>query len=289
MSDEKRITSLTKVLCLIGHPIEHSMSPIMWNPALQELELDYVYVAFDVLPGNLKRAINSMRALGIIGMNVTLPHKEAVIQYLDEIDPIAEKMGAINTIKNEDGILKAKNTDAEGARRSLIEIGCEISGKNIIILGSGGVSRSIAYTLAEEANKIVLTDSIEDRAIAVAKDIKNNMKVDIEGKLNIPNLIKDDITNADILINTTPIGMHPKVLESPVSKDLLHSDLFVFDVVYNPLETRLMREASELGCSALGGLDMLVNQGVLAFEWWINKKPNKGLMKNKIIEYLGLM
>ncbi|MHA2391311.1 MAG: shikimate dehydrogenase family protein [Promethearchaeota archaeon] len=212
-----------------------------------------------------------------------------VIQYLDEIDPIAEKMGAINTIKNEDGILKAKNTDAEGARRSLIEIGCEISGKNIIILGSGGVSRSIAYTLAEEANKIVLTDSIEDRAIAVAKDIKNNMKVDIEGKLNIPNLIKDDITNADILINTTPIGMHPKVLESPVSKDLLHSDLFVFDVVYNPLETRLMREASELGCSTLGGLDMLVNQGVLAFEWWINKKPNKGLMKNKIIEYLGLM
>lgn len=289
MTDEKRITSQTKVLCLIGHPVEHSMSPTMWNPALQELGLDFVYVAFDVLPANLKSAIDGMRTLGIIGMNVTIPHKEAVIQYLDEIDPIAEKMGAINTIKNEDGVLKAKNTDAEGAKRSLIEKSCETFGKNVIIIGSGGVSRSIAYILAEDVNKIVLTDAIKDKAIAVAKEIKNNMDVDIKGKLNTPNTIKGDIVNADILINATPVGMYPNIDETPISKDLLHSDLFVFDVVYNPLETRLMREASELGCSTLGGLDMLVNQGVLAFEWWINKKPNKDLMKNKIIEYLGLV
>lgn len=289
MTDEKRITSQTKVLCLIGHPVEHSMSPTMWNPALQELGLDFVYVAFDVLPANLKSAIDGMRTLGIIGMNVTIPHKEAVIQYLDEIDPIAEKMGAINTIKNEDGVLKAKNTDAEGAKRSLIEKSCETFGKNVIIIGSGGVSRSIAYVLAEDVNKIVLTDAIKDKAIAVAKEIKNNMDVDIKGKLNTPKTIKGDIINADILINATPVGMYPNIDETPISKDLLHSDLFVFDVVYNPLETRLMREASELGCSTLGGLDMLVNQGVLAFEWWINKKPNKDLMKNKIIEYLGLV
>ncbi|MFX1326004.1 MAG: shikimate dehydrogenase [Promethearchaeota archaeon] len=289
MTDERRITSQTKVLCLIGHPVEHSMSPTMWNPALQELGLDFVYVAFDVLPANLKSAINGMRTLGIIGMNVTIPYKEAVIQYLDEIDPTAEKMGTINTIKNENGVLKAKNTDAEGARRSLIEKNCEISGKNIIIIGSGGVSRSIAYILAEEVNKIVLTDLIKDKAIIAAKEIKNNMDVDIEGKLNTPNTIKSDIANADILINATPVGMHPNVNDTPISKDLLHKDLFVFDVVYNPLETRLMREASELGCNTLGGLDMLVNQGVLAFEWWINKKPNKDLMKNKIIEYLGLV
>ncbi len=289
MSVGKRITSHTKILCVIGHPIEHSMSPTMWNPALQELELDYVYVAFDVLPDSLEKAINGIRSLGITGVNVTIPHKKAVIKYIDEVDPIALKIGAINTIKNEEGILKARNTDAGGAKKSLLDIGFDISGKNILILGSGGVSRSIAYILAEEANKIVLTDLIEERATSVASEIRDNMKVDIEGKLNNRDNIEEYIRKADILINATPVGMYPKVDETPISKDLLHDDLFVFDVVYNPLETRLMKEAAEIGCVTLGGLDMLVNQGILAFEWWLNKKPNKELMKNKIIEYLGLI
>lgn len=289
MSVGKRITSHTKILCVIGHPIEHSMSPTMWNPALQELELDYMYVAFDVHPDSLEKAINGIRSLGITGVNVTIPHKKAVIKYIDVVDPIALKIGAINTIKNEEGILKARNTDAGGAKKSLLDIGFDISGKDILILGSGGVSRSIAYILAEEANKIVLTDLIEERATSVASEIRDNMKVDIEGKLNNRDNIEEYIKKADILINATPIGMYPKVDETPISKDLLHDDLFVFDVVYNPLETRLMKEAAETGCVTLGGLDMLVNQGILAFEWWLNKKPNKDLMKNKIIEYLGLI
>jgi len=289
MSVGKRITSHTKILCVIGHPIEHSMSPTMWNPVLQELELDYVYVAFDVLPDSLEKAINGIRSLGITGVNVTIPHKKAVIKYIDDVDPIALKIGAINTIKNEEGILKARNTDAGGAKKSLLDIGFDISGKDILILGSGGVSRAIAYILAEEANKIVLTDLIEERASSVASEIRDNMKVDIEGKLNNRDNIEEYIKKADILINATPIGMYPKVDETPISKDLLHDDLFVFDVVYNPLETRLMKEAAETGCVTLGGLDMLVNQGILAFEWWLEKKPNKDLMKNKIIEYLGLI
>ncbi len=289
MSVGKSITSHTKILCVIGHPIEHSMSPTMWNPALQELELDYIYIAFDVHPDNLKEAINGIKSLGIKGVNVTIPHKKAVIKYIDEVDPIALKIGAINTIKNEDGILKARNTDAGGAKKSLLDKGCEFSGKNILILGSGGVSRSIAYTLAESANKIVLTDIIEERAIAVANEIRSSMKVDIEGKLSNKETIKDIINKVNILINATPIGMYPKVDETPISKELLHNDLYVFDVIYNPLETRLMRDAAEIGCETLGGLDMLVNQGILAFEWWLNKKPNKDLMKNKIIEYLRLI
>jgi len=289
MSVGKRITSHTKILCVIGHPVEHSMSPTMWNPALQELELDYVYVAFDVHPDSLEKAINGIRSLGITGVNVTIPHKKAVIKYIDVVDPIALKIGAINTIKNEEGILKARNTDAGGAKKSLLDMGFDISGKDILILGSGGVSRALAYILAEEANKIVLTDLIEERATSVASEIRDNMKVDIEGKLNNKDNIEEYIKKTDILINATPIGMYPKVDETPISKDLLHDDLFVFDVVYNPLETRLMKEAAETGCVTLGGLDMLVNQGILAFEWWLNKKPNKDLMKNKIIEYLRLV
>jgi shikimate dehydrogenase len=288
MPSEKLLTSKTKIFCVIGHPIEHSMSPIMWNPALQELGLDYAYLAFDVHPDGLKKAIDGIRSLGIKGVNVTIPHKKAVIKYIDEVDPIALKIGAINTIKNEAGILKARNTDAGGAKRSLLDVGFDISGKNVLILGSGGVSRAIAYILAEEANKIVLTDLIEERAAAVANEIRDNMKVDIEGKVTNRDNINYGLKKADILINATPIGMYPKVKETPISKDLLHDGLFVFDVVFNPLETRLMKEAAEIGCQTLGGLDMLVNQGILAFEWWTNQHPNRSLMKKKIIEFLGL-
>jgi len=288
MSKKVSLTAHTNIFCIIGHPVEHSMSPTMWNPALQELGLDYAYVAFDVHPDNLEKAILGMRALGIKGMNVTIPHKENVIQYLDEIDPIAKKMGAINTIKNDDGVLKARNTDAGGAKKSLIDAGCEISGKNILFLGSGGVARSVAYILSQQANKIVLTDIVERSALTVAQEIKQNMGVDIEGKLSKKSILKEEIQKTDILINATPIGMHPKMNASPISKELLHEDLFVFDVIYNPLQTKLMKDAAKIGCKTLGGLDMLVNQGVLAFEWWTGKSPNTTLMRSKIIDFLGI-
>ncbi len=288
MSKKVSLTAHTNIFCIIGHPVEHSMSPTMWNPALQELGLDYAYVAFDVHPDNLEKAILGMRALGIKGMNVTIPHKENVIQYLDEIDPIAKKMGAINTIKNDDGVLKARNTDAGGAKKSLIDAGCEISGKNILFLGSGGVARSVAYILSQQANKIVLTDIVEKSALTVAQEIKQNMGVDIEGKLSKKSILKEEIQKTDILINATPIGMHPKMNASPISKELLHEDLFVFDVIYNPLQTKLMKDAAKIGCKTLGGLDMLVNQGVLAFEWWTGKSPNTTLMRSKIIDFLGI-
>lgn len=282
------ISSHTKVLCIIGHPIEHSMSPTMHNPALQELGLDYVYVAFDIHPDKLKQAIDAIRTFDIKGVNVTIPHKEQIIPYLDEVDPIAKKMGAINTIKNENGYLKAKNTDAAGAKKSLLDAGCTIKGKNILFLGAGGVARSIAYILSDDAEKIILTDVIEEKAVNVAAEIKRNMNVNIEGKLASEKIIGQEIKQADILINATPIGMHPKEDTAPISKELLHGELFVFDVIYNPMNTRLMKMASEIGCKALGGLEMLVNQGVIAFEWWTGKSPNSKLMKNKIIEFLGI-
>jgi shikimate dehydrogenase len=260
----------------------------MWNPALKELGLDFIYVAFSVHPENLENAINGMKAMGFKGMNVTLPHKQEIIKYIDEIEPIAQKIGAVNTIKNDEGILKAKNTDADGAKKSLLENGCEVEGKNVLILGSGGVARSITYILAEDADEIVVTDLIEEKALLIANEIKELMGVNIEGKFSSEKNIKNAIKNSDILINATPVGMTPKIDVTPISMDLLHPDLFVFDVVYNPLTTRLMREAANVGCKTLGGLDMLINQGVLAFEWWTNKTPNKDLMKKKIIEYLGL-
>ncbi len=288
MLEKKIFTGQTKTFCLIGNPVEHSMSPTMWNPALENLGLDYVYVAFNVISDNLEKAIDGMRALGIEGMNVTIPHKEAVIKYLDEIEELSLKIGAINTIKNEDGYLIGRNTDADGAKKSLIDAGCDISGKKILILGAGGVSRALCFVLAEESEEIILLDIVEERAKLLANEVKDKIGGNVSGKISTKEIISKEIKSVDILINATPIGMYPNIQNIPISKELLHNDLFVFDVVYNPLNTRLMKEAAELGCKTLGGLDMLVNQGALAFKWWTGKKPNANLMKKKIIEFLGL-
>ena len=278
----------TKIFCLVGYPVEHSMSPTMWNPALQDLGLDYVYVAFNVHPDHLEKAVQGIRVLDIKGINVTIPHKETIIKYLDEIDPIAEKMAAVNTIKNDEGLLKGTNTDAGGAKKSLIDSGCEISGKNVLMVGSGGVTRAISFILAEDVGRMVLTDIVEDKAKKLAAEVKEKTGANVEGKVSNENMLKQEIEKTDILINCTPIGMYPKINMTPVPKSLLHSELFVFDVIYNPLKTQLMKDATEIGCRTLGGLDTLVNQGVLAFEWWTGKSPNSTLMKNKIIDFLGI-
>jgi shikimate dehydrogenase len=221
-------------------------------------------------------------------VNITIPHKENVMKYLDEIDPLAKKMGAVNTIKNEDGYLTARNTDAGGAKKALLDAGCRIKDSNILILGAGGASRAICFVLAEEAKRITLTDVVEEKASKLAKEVKTKLGANISGKEAIEPILQERIQDADILINATPIGMYPNTDDSPIASELLHPDLFVFDVVYNPLETQLMKAAAEIGCETLGGLDMLVNQGVLAFKWWTGKGPDKELMKDQIIDFLGI-
>jgi len=287
MSIRNSITAQTKILCVIGYPIEHSMSPIMHNAALQDLELDYAYLAFDVPPNRLKEAVKGFKALNVKGISVTIPYKEIIIKFIDEIDSTAQKIGAINTIKNEDGVLIGKNTDAEGGRKAILDAGCEITGKNILILGAGGVAKAICYTLAKDANKMVITNRTESRAKKLAKELKKKIKVNAEGTNNSETTLKREIKTTDILINATSVGMYPQINKLPIKMEILHKHLFVVDLIYNPLETQLIKDAKVIGCRTLGGLDMLVNQGALAFEWWTNKKPNINLMKNKIIEFLG--
>jgi len=288
MSAINSITGNTLILCVIGHPIEHSMSPIMHNAAIKDLNLNYIYVSFNILPKNLRNAVKGFKALNIKGINVTLPFKQRIMKYLDEIDPLAQKIGAVNTIKNEDGFLRAKNTDAIGAKRALIEAGYDFSNKKILILGAGGAARAISFTLAGDVNKIVIVNRTEKKALKLVSELKKSYGLNFEGKNFSNKILEEEIKKADVLINTTPIGMYPKINESPIPSELLYENLMVFDVIYNPLETKLIKNAKEKGCKTLGGLDMLVNQGVLAFEWWTNVQPNRGIMKNKVIEYLGL-
>lgn len=281
------ITARTNVLCVIGHPIEHSMSPIMHNAALKELSLDYVYIAFNIPPNDLKKAVLGFKMFNIKGINVTIPYKETIIPYLDEIDPLAEKIGAVNTIKNEGKYLIGKNTDASGAKRALLDAGCEITGKKALILGAGGAAKAVSFAISEDLDAVYIANRTEKRAIKLAKDLTNKTTIKAVGKNMSINTLKNLVNDVDILINTTPLGMYPDIEASPISEEMLHNDLFVFDIVYNPLETRLLKEARKIGCKTLGGLDMFVNQGALAFEWWTGKKPNLNLMKEKVVEFLG--
>ena len=286
MLNNPQIKAGTKVLCVIGHPIEHSMSPVMHNAALKELALDYVYLAFDVPPSDLETTVLEFKKRGFKGMNVTIPHKETIMKYLDQIDPLAKKIGAVNTIKNQEGNLIGKNTDAFGAKQALINAEFEIKEKKVLILGAGGAARAVSFALSEESDKIFICDIIEKKAIALANELKDKMKIKAVGKKSKYETLKSLIIDVDLLINTTPVGMYPDVNKTPISKDLLAEHLFVYDIIYNPLNTQLLKDASEIGCKTLNGIEMFINQGALAFEWWTDTKPNTNVMKKTIIEIL---
>jgi shikimate dehydrogenase len=287
MLNNLNIGAHTNILCVIGHPIEHSMSPVMHNAALNDLSLDYVYLAFDIIPSNLKKVILGFKKSKVKGLNVTIPHKEAIIPYLDELDLLSEQIRAVNTIKNEEGVLLGRNTDALGAKQALQDAGFNSEGKKALILGAGGAARAISFALSEKIDEIFIANRTEERAIRLAKELHDRMKIKATGKDMSENTLRTLIGSVDILINTTPIGMYPKIDKSPISKDLLNENLFIFDIIYNPLQTRLLLDAKEIGSKILNGLDMFINQGALAFEWWTGKKPNIKLMKEKIIEQLG--
>jgi shikimate dehydrogenase len=262
------------------------MSPFMHNAALRELSLDYIYLAFDVPPKDLEKAVLGFKNQSMKGINVTIPHKERIIEYLDQIDPLAEKIGAVNTIKNVHGNLIGKNTDAFGAKKALIDSGFKIKDKTVLLLGAGGAAKAISFALSDEINEIIICNRTEKRAVKLAKDLQDTMKIVATGKDMSKDTIKTLISKVDILINTTPVGMYPDLEKTPISKDLLGDHLFVYDIIYNPLKTKLLKDASEIGCKTLNGIEMFINQGALAFEWWTDIKPNTNTMKNTIIEIL---
>ncbi|MHA1649761.1 MAG: shikimate dehydrogenase [Candidatus Helarchaeota archaeon] len=282
------ITGKTKLCILIGNPVEHSMSPKMHNAAFQELGLDYVYVALRVDNDKVKEAIEGIRAFNIKGANVTVPHKIKAMQYLDEIDPVAENIGAINTILNRDGYLYGTNTDGIGAVRSLQEENVDLKNKKIVMIGAGGVARPISYNFAPDAKDFVLFDIAQNAVQNLTDELNKKLGGNIRGYKSDPAIIAKELQDADIFINATPVGMYPNINHSVIPKELLRKDLVVFDVVYNPLETKLLKDAKAVGAKAISGVMMLVYQGVAAFELWTGKKAPVALMKKMVLEGLGL-
>lgn len=286
----KNVSGETRICGIIGDPIEHTMSPSMHNAAFQKKRINYVYVPFRVTKEGLSRAIEGMKALNIRGLNVTIPHKVAVIPLLDKLDPLAERLGAVNTIVNEGGVLTGYNTDAAGFVKALLEKGIEPRGKKIVILGAGGASRAVSFALAEGGAHLVVLNRLSglSRAVELASSLSVIFKKEIKArKLDDENLA-DELAKADVLVNATSVGMTPAVDETPVAAHLLKPGLVVVDIVYNPIKTRLLTEAESAGASSIiDGVDMLVWQGALAFEKWTGSKAPAKLMREAVIKKLA--
>ncbi len=285
---KKEITGKTRICALIGDPVEHTMSPVMHNAAFKKMKLDYIYIPFRVAPEQLAEAVAGLRALNVSGFNVTIPHKVSIIPLLDGLDPLAEKIGAVNTVVNRDGELRGYNTDAEGFLRALQEGGVEPGGKNIVVLGAGGASRAITYLLAEKnATLTILNRQLElDWAEVIAEIIKEDFGRLVRVLELCDKYLAEALEKADVLVNATSVGMSPADDESPVPAALLKQNLVVFDVVYNPIVTRLLREAEAAGAQTISGIDMLAWQGALAFEQWTGHTAPIALMRKEAIKIL---
>jgi len=283
-----KVSGGTKVCALIGCPVEHSLSPAMHNAAFQHLGLDYIYVAFNVPPERLGDAVLGIKGLGIYGVNVTMPHKINVIKYLDELDEGARLAGSVNTILNRGEKLVGYTTDGLGALRALRHAGVDPAGRKVVILGAGGASRSICFALANHVRELIILNRTLERAVKLADELRRVFSfVGVRAGLLSENVLEDVLKDTDILINATSVGMKPNINETPVKRELLHGNLTVFDIVYEPLETRLLKEAKSVGARTVDGLWMLVYQGALSFEIWTGAKAPVEVMREAALKRLG--
>jgi shikimate dehydrogenase len=262
------ISGVTNVYGLIGYPVSHSLSPVMQNAAFRTMNHDAVYLCFPVRKNALHQAIDGIRSLGISGVNVTIPHKIAILSYLDKLDSVAAEIGAVNCVVNQEKVLTGYNTDGLGALKTLKAAHIPLDNQDITMIGAGGTTKAIAYYLAPLCNSLNIINRTEAKAVQLASTLQERFKKPVTGNpLNMSTLRKA-LDTTEILINTTSVGMHPNSEKSIVPKALLHSDLVVFDVVYTPLTTQLLKDAEQAGARTINGLQMLVYQGAQAFNLW---------------------
>jgi shikimate dehydrogenase len=279
------ITGKTGVMGLIGDPVEHSLSAPMHNAAFEHLNLDYVYVPFQVKKAHLKTAIHGARSLGIKGLNVTIPHKTEVLNYLNVLDDAAELIGAVNTIKFDENGTKGYNTDGLGAVKAMEEV-TSIKDKKILIIGAGGASRAISFqTILSGAGRVVIANRTPEKAFLLKDDLREKLDADV-GCIGLDGL-KKEIQDADILINTTPIGMYPNINQKPlVTAEMIPERLVVNDIIYNPQETVLLREAGKAGAKTVSGVKMLIYQGIESFKIWTGVTPPVEVFEKALMDTL---
>ncbi|WP_054028194.1 shikimate dehydrogenase [Bacillus sp. FJAT-28004] len=284
MGAGNQIDSNTLLFGVIGNPIRHSKSPIMMNRAFRETGINGVYTAFHVTSDRIRDFAAGVRAMGIRGVNVTIPHKLDIMSVLDEIDASAQAIGAVNTIVNDAGRLIGYNTDGIGYVRSLKEEAeRELAGKRIVVLGAGGAARGIIYALANEnPARITIANRSVDRAKELADSLQN--KVDIEAISNEE--LQTACQQADIVINTTSVGMFPQTEETPIDASWLKPGAVASDLIYNPLKTKFLQQAEQRGCRIHGGLGMFIYQGAYAFEYWTGQPAPAAAMRETVLASL---
>ncbi len=273
-----RITGKTRVAALFGYPVEHTLSPVMQNAAFDHLGLDCCYLPFSVPPDSLKQAVESIRALHLLGANLTIPHKEAVIPFLDVLDKEAAAIGAVNTIVNSEGQLTGYNTDGKGFMRSLDENLISPAGKQVLIIGAGGSSRAISHYLGREAGSLCIYNRNRDKAKTLAAYLSSQ-----GGTVRVIDSLRD-LAGFDIIINATALGLMTAD-PLPVDIDLLTSSQVVCDLIYH--KTQLCIRAEAKGCKTLGGTGMLLWQGALAFELWTGSLPPVEIMRSALLSHSG--
>jgi len=279
-SEAMDINAHTQFCGVIGNPVEHSLSPAIHNAAFQKLGLNFVYLAFRVEA--IADAIMGLRALGNFrGASVTIPYKVAAVPFLDSVEPTASHIGAINTIVAAGGVLTGYNTDATGALRALREGAVALNGQRVVMLGTGGAARAIAFALAMDRRIECLTvlgiDVAERRNLVKDLESKTSLCV-IEGPLDEKALGRS-LRDAQVLIHCTPIGMYPKIHDTSVPTTLLHPGLTVMDIVYNPRDTQLLKDAKAAGCRVIPGLEMFLHQAAAQFELWTNQAAPADVMR----------
>ena len=274
------INAQTQFCGVIGNPVEHSLSPAIHNAAFQKLGLNFVYLAFRVEA--IGDAIKGLRALGNFrGASVTIPHKVAAVPFLDSIEPTARHIGAINTIVAAGGTLAGYNTDATGALRALREGGVALKGQRVVMLGSGGAARAIAFALGTEPGieHLTILGIDEQERAALAQDLRSKTGMTVQESPLDDGMLQKVLPDAHVLIHCTPQGMSPKVRETSVPATLLHAGLTVMDIVYTPRDTRLLKDAKVAGCRVIPGLEMFLHQASAQFELWTNQAAPTDVMR----------
>jgi len=282
------ITSETQLCGLIGHPVKHSLSPMMHNAAFKEVGIDnkYCYVAFDVLESDLKQVITAVKTLNIRGLNVTIPHKLAVMEYLDLIDTTAQSIGAVNTIVNNQGFLRGYNTDLLGVTNALKEAEFDPTNKKIVILGAGGAARAASFSIGRKAAELVIVNRSIEKAKDLCNDLLESVIVEARSRELSEKTLREEVQNADLLVNCTSVGMWPDTNQTLLKREIIPETITIFDTIYNPLETQLLKDAKNSGAKTISGLAMFVWQGAIAFELWTGVKAPIQKMKEIVSKKL---
>ncbi len=267
---------------VFGDPVEHSLSPVMHNAAFAALGMDCEYHKFRVTKDDLKEAIHGAKAMGFGGLNLTIPLKEKALRLV-EPNPLAEAVGAVNTIEFRGDSIIGHNTDGIGALNSLKLSGIVISHSNVLLLGAGGAARAVAYQLASNGARVTIANRTPKRAVELAANVSSVGRVEGTGLEDLANLVEQ----SHIIINTTSVGMHPDIDQTLVTEDMMHAGQVVFDLVYNPLQTKLLKEAKKAGAITVDGIKMLVLQGVESFRIWTGVEPPVDIMERAVRDVLG--